>query len=337
MNIKIFSEDIYVPNRATLRAQLLPVVIFAVFCLLIPDRIDNQTDSHILYFSKRIFVGIMLFSFFLRSEEFFLNIEHKKNLDKITTIITWIVFLSTVLTIGISSILLLLIFSLIFKRLVYIVMIILSSVTLFVLGAKPKFLNSFPKVGQCVLISNHGSTIDELFLALIFWFRKWKVVFDPTVVRIPLVTLFAKKFVGIPVDRKDKKSKTMAALKTQRAVNSGFDVMVYPEGRRLQVSSYEEGKIMEEFVEDGAFELAIKNQLPIVPVVTSWTFLFKPRSGQWWLSPRTIKIIYLDPIYPPKISREERKDKDKWDAAIEDLKSKSRNAMLQKLEETLRS
>lgn len=336
MNIKnYFVEDLNLYNKSTLRSLVVPVAIFAIFFLLIPFRIDERVDSHILYFSKRIFAGIILFSFFLRSEELFLDIDQKKDLDKITTILTWIVFIPTVLTVGATSVVILLIFSTVFKRLVYVIMIILSSVILFILGAKPKFVNSFPKVGQCILISNHCSTVDELFLPLIFWFRKWKVIFAFEVVRIPLVKFFAKTFVGIPVNRQDQNSKFIAALKIQRVINSGFDMMFYPEGRRLQVSSHENGKIMEEFVEDGAFELAIKNQLPIVPVITSWTFLFKPRSGQWWLSPRTIKIIYLDPIYPLKLSRAEIKDKDKLQLAVDELKTKARNLMVSKLEEAL--
>jgi len=36
--------------------------------------------------------------------------------------------------------------------------------------------------------------------------------------------------------------------------------------------------------------------VPIVPVVVSWTFLFKPRSGQWWFSPRTITIKFINSV-----------------------------------------
>lgn len=323
MHIKnFFVEELHVPNRATFRAQFLPVAIFAIFCLLIPFRIDNQTDSHILYFSKRIFVGIMSFSFFLRFEEFFLDINQKKDLDKITTIITWIVFVPTVVIVGATSVVILLIFSLVFKRLVYSVMIIISSTILFIFGAKPKFVNSFPKVGQCILVANHCSGTDDLFLPLIFWFRKWKVVFASEVVRIPLVHVFAERFVGIPVDRTNSKSRIKALMQTKRAIQKGFDIMIYPEGRRLRTSEYNNGKVMENFVDSGAFDLSIKNNLPIVPVVISWTFLFKPRSGQWWHSPRTIKIIYLDPVYPEGKS-------------IDELKEQVHKVMLSKLRETL--
>ncbi len=335
MNIKMnLAEEFNIPNKATLRTLFIPIAMFAIFCLLIPFRLDSQTDSNILHFTKRIFAGVILFSFFLRSEEFFVDMEHKKNLDKFTTIITWIIFLSVVIVIGIPSIAALALLSLVYARSVYWIMIMLSSVSLFTFGAKPKFMNSFPKVGQCITIANHCSDIDDIFVPLIFWFRKWKVIFASEIIRIPLVRFFAN-IVGIPLNREDRKSRGGVALKTQRAINQGFDILIYPEGRRLQVKN--ESNLMEEFVDDGAFEISIKNNLPIVPVVLSWTYLFKPRSGQWWNSPRTIRIIYLDPVYPPKMSKEEINDKDTLKIAVEKLKSQIRPAMISKLRETLQS
>lgn len=302
-----FFEDLHLPNKATVRTFLVALALLSIFCLLIPMRIDTRVDSHILYFSKRVFVGVILFSFFLRSEEFFIDINNKETLDKVTTVITWIIFIAVVIVIGIPLILLLAILSLVFKGFVYPIMVMLASSTLFIFGIKPKFVNSFPALDQCVLVANHCSTVDELFLPLIFWLRKWKVVFAFEVVRIPMVKFFAELFVGIPVDRKDSRSKIKAALQTQRAIKQGFNIMIFPEGRRLRTSEYEKGKLMEDFVDNGAFELSIKNNLPIVPAVISWTFLFKPRSGQWWYSPRTIKIIYLDPVYPDGKTVEEMK------------------------------
>jgi hypothetical protein len=58
-------------------------------------------------------------------------------------------------------------------------------------------------------------------------------------------------------------------------------------------------------------------------VVISWTFLFKPRSGQWWFSPRTIIIYYLDPEI-------KKKDED-----IEDFKNRVRQKMLEVLKSSI--
>ena len=74
----------------------------------------------------------------------------------------------------------------------------------------------------------------------------------------------------------------------------------------------------------GAFHWSSKCNVPIMPVVVSWTFLFQPRSGQWWFSPRTITIHYLE---PSKIK--EGEDVGEFSARIREL-------MRNKLEEELK-
>lgn len=123
-------------------------------------------------------------------------------------------------------------------------------------------------------------------------FRKWKVVFAPEIMRIPFVGYFLK-YVGIPLERTSINSKEEVKITLKSEISKGYSILIFPEGRRLRVEKKDE--YLSPF-NKGAFFLSQTSGVPIVPVVVSWTFLFKPRSGQWWFSPRTITIKFINSV-----------------------------------------
>jgi 1-acyl-sn-glycerol-3-phosphate acyltransferase len=152
-------------------------------------------------------------------------------------------------------------------------------------------------------------------------YKKWKVVFAKGEKRIPFVVTFLK-YIGIPFSREELRSKKETSDKVISYLKEqDGNILVFPEGRRLPVEKRED--LIMAF-HHGAFRWSYECDVPIIPVVVSWTFLFKPRSGQWWFSPRTITINYLDPV----LMREHE--------SIDDFSQRIRESMLIKLKEELK-
>ena len=165
-------------------------------------------------------------------------------------------------------------------------------------------------------------TVDDVLNPIIMGRSPWKVIFAKEMKRILFVGSFLN-YIGIPVSRSEITSKIKVAkqvidyLKEKKG-----NILVFPEGRRLLVEKKEE--LLMNF-QPGAFRWSIDCNVPILPVVVSWTFLFKPRSGQWWFSPRTIVINYLDPVYVLE------------GETVESFSNRVRDMMLEKLKSGLKN
>jgi 1-acyl-sn-glycerol-3-phosphate acyltransferase len=230
----------------------------------------------------------MFFYLILRSKDFFL-FKPNKSFDKVTTVITWIISVPVFIFLGITGSLFI---SLPIKNIIYKVMWTISIVVLFILGVRLDFDGEMPK-GQVIVIANHCSWIDDALNSIIMSWFKWKVVYAEEVTRIFLASFFLK-YIGVPINRTDEKSRKMVFRSIIVAIKEGYNILMYPEGRRLPTDKGEDQYLLP--FEDGAFALSKLTGKPIQPVIMSWTYLFKPRSGQWWYSPRTIRIYWLKPM-----------------------------------------
>ncbi len=268
-----------------LRAWLIPSIILAILTIALPYFIIRH---HTIYTTVYVYYALMFFYIVLRSKDFFV-FKPSKTFDKITTVITWIISVPVFIFLGITGIL---IVSLPIKNIIYKVMWTISIVILFILGVRLDFDGEMSKE-QVIVVSNHCSWVDDALNSVIMVWFKWKVVYASEVKRIFLASFFLK-FIGVPIDRKDEKSRKMVFRNIITEIKNGFNILIYPEGRRLPADKDEDQYLLP--FEDGAFALSKLTGKPIQPVVLSWTFLFKPRSGQWWYSPRTICIYWLEPM-----------------------------------------
>lgn len=266
---------------------VIPIVALALLVVVLPYfTLGLYPRTTTLY----IYLGVMVFFSLLRSKEILFFKSHK-NFDKVVTILIWIVSIPTFIVYGMLAIIIILVF----PSTVYVVAYLLSIIIVFVFGIRLVVIGKFPK-GQYIVISNHCSTVDDILNPSFMGFRSWKVVYDPTIRRIPLVKYFLRHF-GIPVVRTNMESREEVKIVMDDEAKNDFSILVFPEGRRLRPDMAHE--YLEKF-QPGAFTLSIDNNIPILPVVVSWTYLFKPRKGQWWFSPRKIIVKILDPIFPIK-------------------------------------
>ena len=103
----------------------------------------------------------------------------------------------------------------------------------------------------------------------------------------PIGPLF-KAMGAIFIDRKDKK-KAIAAMKPAiEALKTGTSIVIAPEGTRSG------SKTLGEF-KKGAFHLAIKGGVPIVPIVIKNAYMAMPK-GTSILKPTHIEVVVLDPV-----------------------------------------
>ena len=151
----------------------------------------------------------------------------------------------------------------------------------------------------CVYVANHKSFVDSIAL---FYALPGELTFlaKKEIYKIPLVSFALRTMDIIEVDRSDQDA---AALSIDRAVQylrNGKCVILFPEGTRNR------GQGLLPF-KKGAFVLAIKAQVPIVPVV-----IFGAEKAiapdTFFLYPATLHINILDPIDTKGMDLEQRNE-----------------------------
>lgn len=129
-----------------------------------------------------------------------------------------------------------------------------------------KPVNNEPVVYCC----NHFSSFDNLTIALVLN-RPFSILTLKEIENIPLLGLLYQK-AHILMDRKNPHSKTRALLAASQKLSQRIDIAIAPEGG---IKSLTPPKLYDTF-EDGAFILAIKKQIPIVPFVFKSNYRILP-------------------------------------------------------------
>lgn len=137
--------------------------------------------------------------------------------------------------------------------------------------------NPDPKASY-MFVANHTSMAD-IMLMLVSVKNPFVFVGKKELSKIPLFGFFYKR-TCILVDRSSPKSRQAVFLRAQRRLKQGLSICIFPEG-----GVPDESVVLDTF-KDGAFRMAINQQIPIVPMTFydnkkrfSWTF-FSGSSGQ---------------------------------------------------------
>jgi 1-acyl-sn-glycerol-3-phosphate acyltransferase len=144
------------------------------------------------------------------------------------------------------------------------------------------------KTQTYVIMSNHQSMLDILFLYRVPLFFKW--VSKHETYRIPFVGQLLWLHGDVTVKREDTQSIKRMMHKCTYWLQKKMCIMIFPEGTRSKTGQIGQFK-------RGAFVLAKRNALPILPVVLHGTRNFA--SGNRWnlLNARQlIQITILPPI-----------------------------------------
>lgn len=111
-----------------------------------------------------------------------------------------------------------------------------------------------------VFVANHFSYLD-IAVGMFVVKNYFSYVGKSSVKKVPLLGyMFAK--LHIQVDRSDKNSRTKSLIRSVKALESGRSIFIMPEGGILSTTIPK----MNQPFKDGAFIMAIENQVPIVPI-----------------------------------------------------------------------
>jgi 1-acyl-sn-glycerol-3-phosphate acyltransferase len=124
-----------------------------------------------------------------------------------------------------------------------------------------------------VVIANHESQADPFLLSFLPWDMRW--VAKESLFKQPLSGWAMRLGGDIPLRRGEGDSVRECLAECQRALNGGISVMMFPEGTRSANTDMLPFK-------DGAFDLAIRAGVPILPVAIAGTRAMRPKHSKWF-------------------------------------------------------
>ncbi len=145
-----------------------------------------------------------------------------------------------------------------------------------------------PDIGHkpYVVIANHESTADPFLLSWLPWDMRW--VAKEELFRPPLTGWAMRMGGDIPLRRGDGDSVRITMNECERALAAGIPVMMFPEGTRSK-----DGSLLP--FKDGAFKLAIRAGVPVLPVALAGTYAMRPKNSKWFAKAHACAKI-LEPV-----------------------------------------
>ena len=159
---------------------------------------------------------------------------------------------------------------------------------------------NIPKDGPCVFVGNHRSYFDiPILLAALD--APHGILAKEELEKIPLLNRWMKLLGCVFVKRDDIRASVRALNDATAIVEGGKSFVIFPEGTRYKG---EEGGAGE--FKAGAFRIAIKTGVPVVPVaVTGARGLFESHGNR--ATPGNIRVRILPSIRTAGMSRDEQK------------------------------
>lgn len=154
-----------------------------------------------------------------------------------------------------------------------------------------KGAHHFPKEGPYVVVSNHMSYLDTVFMYAVIP-DYFLFIGKAELLKWPFFSLFFRK-QDIPVHRGNPREAHQSLNAASKALQRGDCIAIYPEG-----TIPDDAPKMMRF-KNGAFKLAIDSQVPIVPI--TWHFNYKVMldPAKFWApsTPHTIRVTVHEPIF----------------------------------------
>lgn len=138
-----------------------------------------------------------------------------------------------------------------------------------------------------VYVSNHASGFDiPVVLAGIN--DQIRIVLKKELTRIPIWGWALKWGYYIPIDRSNAKTALQSLDEAARRMREGASVLLFAEGTRTR-----DGKLQP--FKRGAFSLAVKSGVPVVPLTINHSFDIQPK-GELRVKGGTVALVLDDPI-----------------------------------------
>lgn len=138
-----------------------------------------------------------------------------------------------------------------------------------------------------VVVSNHQSFADIPLISHLPWEMKW--VAKQELFKVPFIGWMLRLAGDIPLDRQNRRSGARMLLTAGKYLSQHCSVMFFPEGTRSP-----DGRVGT--FTDGAFAMAVKAQVPVLPVAVDGSRDCLPKRS-WKFGPaQTIRLKVLPPI-----------------------------------------
>jgi 1-acyl-sn-glycerol-3-phosphate acyltransferase len=138
-----------------------------------------------------------------------------------------------------------------------------------------------------VVVCNHQSLADIPLISNLPWEMKW--MGKAELFRLPIIGWMMKLTGDIPVDRGTARSGVIAFAKARQYLEQKCSVMMFPEGTRTT-----DGRVRQ--FNDGAFHLAIRAKVPILPLVIEGSHDCIPKNSWKFGKPSDILLKVLPSI-----------------------------------------
>lgn len=121
-----------------------------------------------------------------------------------------------------------------------------------------------------VMVANHNSVVDIFVLYRLFAHFKWVSKIENF--KIPSIGWNMTLNGYVPLRRGDRESVVRMLAQCESLLRAGNSVMMFPEGTRSMTGELKPFK-------PGAFELAVRTGLPVLPIAVTGTFHALPKHG----------------------------------------------------------
>ena len=138
-----------------------------------------------------------------------------------------------------------------------------------------------------VIISNHQSALDIVVLYRLYTHFKW--IAKRELFRVPFVGWNLTLNRHVPIERSSPRSAVVMMKKALDHLHQGSSILIFPEGTRS------EDGVIKRFKE-GAFLIAQKAEVAILPVILNGTLETLPKSGM--IGGRQTFLIHVLPEIP---------------------------------------
>lgn len=139
-----------------------------------------------------------------------------------------------------------------------------------------------------VVVGNHQSQADPSIVSRLPWEMKWVAKIE--IFRVPIAGWMMRTAGDIAVDRRDKRSRAEVLIKARDVLRKQCSVMFFPEGTRSR-----DGRV--DRFNNGAFRLAIKERVPVLPIALDGTYDALPKhSLKFRPATTTMRVKVLEPI-----------------------------------------
>lgn len=137
-----------------------------------------------------------------------------------------------------------------------------------------------------VVVANHQSTADPFLLSWLPWDMRW--VAKEELFKQPVTGWLLKLGGDIALRRGERSSIQDMFRECHKTLQANVPVMLFPEGTRSP-----DGEV--KAFKDGAFELAIEAQVPVLPVVVHGTRACRPKGSRWFGDADAVAKV-LEPV-----------------------------------------